>query len=528
MSADDLAGLLLRLAEELAKRVQAAGKLPDALDRRPNPDERWVWFSLTQVSELAYEGLGISNFGPLDGVSDDALASVLVLLDDWFSPLNPGMEELPPRPPQFDSDLFESLEERLRMAGRLFPPLGVDAPALLIPAGRLGASFDPKALATAGVNVATVALGLVAAKLRHVIPVPSHVTRSPMVAANDRQPPWRGEVPQRVALQYRRALTDPAKPRAGQLKIAIAPIMESWAEGKFVPVPDRQSYSVRHDYDPGKRVADVLDAAAQADILLFPEMALSEAGLAVLSRELKSRFSQSQPSPELVSAGVLGTSKVGPGSNRVYHLSRDGQVLMVQDKLSPWDLNENDRMRLGLAGWGDGLILEDIGFGATIHLVDTPLLGRLMSYICADINDDLPADYLIQAAGVDWVHAPIMDHSTCWALDAANGRCIESRWSVRRALRAARQGVRLIVTNSLAMTEQANRHNQESGNTGYVLQDCGIGLLAEAIDGHAKVCHAKVALQAAASPNIRIVNWPSDRQPWGCDGYCIECRCAAS
>lgn len=357
MSADDLAGLLLRLTEELAKRVQAAGKLPDALDRRPNPDERWVWFSLTQVSELAYEGLGISNFGPLDGVSDDALASVLVLLDDWFSPLNPGMEELPPRPPQFDSDLFESLEERLRMAGRLFPPLGVDAPALLIPAGRLGASFDPKALATAGVNVATVALGLVAAKLRHVIPVPSHVTRSPMVAANDRQPPWRGEVPQRVALQYRRALTDPAKPRAGQLK-----------------------------YDPGKRVADVLDAAAQADILLFPEMALSEAGLAVLSRELKSRFSQSQPSPELVSAGVLGTSEVGPGSNRVYHLSRDGQVLMVQDKLSPWDLNENDRMRLGLAGWGDGLILEDIGFGATIHLVDTPLLGRLMSYICADIN----------------------------------------------------------------------------------------------------------------------------------------------
>lgn len=304
--------------------------------------------------------------------------------------------------------------------------------------------------------------------------------------------------------------------------VGIAPMIESGEDISFTPSADERSYSVHLNY-PAERI-DAIVALAIADgveILLMPECTIAEANLQRLQDQIlkasRAHFKAHRELPALryVFAGIaaLPLKPGGPHRNFIILLNHLGIEIMRQQKLFPWDLYPRQVKWLGVGDMFNGppcapdapQILEHIALAAKVVLVDLEDMGRVLTMICADMDYNLPGDWLMQHLQIDWLHSPILDKFVA-NIEPAEGE-FQNTWICSRAHRAAFGGHSLVmVTNSMALTHWLRKSCQEGAIDWRWDDPCGIGLLIDATLQDPIYCHVAVPLDSD-SPILATREW---------------------
>jgi len=280
--------------------------------------------------------------------------------------------------------------------------------------------------------------------------------------------------------------------------IAVAPMAERGSDVEFLADDSRKTYALSLGYGD-ERFSIALQNAlkAGAHILIVPEMALPEGDVDSFDDRMRDlifsaqdeylSFTNSLPSLRLVIAGVLGPKR-GDGFHRnyavVFDSNGDRHPSFEQRKLSHWNLTSYEQVMFGIdrhhpQQWPlANPIFENSLPGDRLTVLEIPGIGRTATLICADMSQNNPGDWMYINAVLDWLNAPIMDKSICWATADARGE--RRSWIVRRSYRAARLARTMVITtNSMSLTRWVNETNKLSGNYPS-FSTVGIGL---AIDG---------------------------------------------
>lgn len=269
-------------------------------------------------------------------------------------------------------------------------------------------------------------------------------------------------------------------------RVLVAPILEARADVEMAISPDAAHYHVT-PLDLGGRIDSILDQAyaAKASLVFMPEMVLSAACYSHLKHTLRDRhaaYSDTHSAPPELSWLLMGVADELAGQRRNYVavLASDGEVIVEQHKLSKWNLTKDEQKGYDLlppAGDAPDFLKEDIEPSPTIHIVDLPAVGRLVVLICADMEIRDPGTWLFANAGINWVYSPIMDRSR--SPTVVDGQF--QNWIVRRAHRAAlATRSRVVVTNSMPLSEIINETNARDQAPYPALDQCHVGLLVDA------------------------------------------------
>jgi hypothetical protein len=213
-----------------------------------------------------------------------------------------------------------------------------------------------------------------------------------------------------------------------------------------------------------------------------------------------------------VSLAVLSRFLQRHRANYVIILDSTGQEICRQDKLFRWNLNKTQIERYGLdtdLNAKSAEIKENIVGGTEVVVLDLEDIGRVITLICADVNENAPGDWLLAHVRTDWLNAPIMDKSTCWTFDPKG---IHGPWVTRRAYRAAcASQCKVVVSNSMTLTHRLNRTNTQLCKD-QIFSQCGIGLLLDG--GGAPVFFRQVTTPLRAfSPIVVAELWGDKWDP---------------
>jgi hypothetical protein len=448
------------------------------------------------------------------------LVKALQCLDRWHRPLSA----------QSDRTTYPMLEDHETVYNNLFRGrlLAEDERGGLIPAAALarggkGSIERPDhALLVDDPMVEGPGMGSRPALLRHLLAETVYLPSQLAVENPDIPKSMEGR---HVRMSYVRPPQDlqtlPPPDEAKPLRIGIAPLPQRAGDSRLEVMPCKSRYGVRPTYDTA-RLDEVLMMATEREVelLLFPEMSIAEEHLAHLSRAILNAARGSPgdlPTLRYVFAGVWGArrSESSHCRNFMVVLSATGTEIFRQNKLHHWNLKEDDLTRYGFAQEFTGLatrLYEDIEPASEVFVADLEHLGRLVTLICADADFNTPGDWMITHLNVDWLHMPIMDHTTVvW------GRNGKRTWISKRAQRAAYAGhSRVIVTNSVALTHRMNAENRRNGSSDRCFSECGIGFLIDATTEDPTYSHIAIPMEEADGPTIlRCVEWKCgwDRLP---------------
>lgn len=249
---------------------------------------------------------------------------------------------------------------------------------------------------------------------------------------------------------------------------------------------------------------------------MLPELSIDASQLAHLKETVRSQAKQyvlrtrEPPCLRYVFCGVgeSPNDAAGAHDNFVVLLDVTGREIMRQRKIFRWDLSPEQVARYGLdhelgTDCRRGL-KENIKAADEIVILDLPDIGRVLNLICADMDFNLPGDWLLDHFRIDWLYAPIMD-KTISDLSRSNGRL--ETWICERAHRAALGGQsHVIVTNSMALTHKLNAANAKSTSGFPQFSQCGIALLIDATGERLKYARVDVPL-SSASPVLEFRDW---------------------
>ncbi len=325
-----------------------------------------------------------------------------------------------------------------------------------------------------------------------------------------------------VVLRYTRvpADLDVSPPRTGALRIMIAPVLETEDDVDVTGTAVGCSYKVRPSDACDRIDAIVLSALEEGvEVLFMPEMSLSPASLSALSRSLQDRRRawiadrQSIPPLAWAMAGVMDDG-MGEGANYVVVLNADGVEVARQEKISRWNMNADQQAQFDLVPAGGVAVArmdEPIRGASEVLVMDLPGLGRMTILICADMDIALPGNWMFANAGLDMIYAPIMDKTT----PLQRGGSVDAQpWIVRRSFRAAATArAKVVMTNSMPLTEIVNRTNASRSSGRPPFATCLVGLLVDGTEKSIPYMEVNVELRAA-SPIIKTVEWNKDWQPF--------------
>lgn len=318
-----------------------------------------------------------------------------------------------------------------------------------------------------------------------------------------------------VALSYRRVAVaeDRAPPRTGALKVMIAPVLEQESEVTLRPISTPCTYEVRPD-DMCARVDALVERALEGDVdlLLMPEMSLSGITLEHLAKRLSERrldvtaLGGRPPRLAWIMVGVLD-ERLKQGANFVAILAGDGREVARQEKISRWNMDREQQAQFDLLIQGElapERREEPIRGAPDVVVADIPGLGRVTVLICADMDIELPGNWMFANANLDWLYAPIMDKTTPLRRDRPIG---SQSWIVGRAFRAAAAArAKVAMTNSMPLTEMVNRTNADRGNSWPPFETCTIALLVDGAAGDVSYAAVEVPL-SSTSPVAVSLDW---------------------
>ncbi|HEV7405747.1 MAG TPA: carbon-nitrogen hydrolase family protein [Chthoniobacteraceae bacterium] len=238
--------------------------------------------------------------------------------------------------------------------------------------------------------------------------------------------------------------------RSEILRVGIVPLVASADDLEMVPDRSRSAtlrFSVRPKSPDAIREAalNALDeaAAAECDLVLFPELCLTAEIQAALSERRKKLGARARP--WLVVAGSAYVP-VGGGSSAGHYnqsivLDRDGKTILTHHKLHPYTMSmpELDRYEIGEAlEWlACTEALETDPY--QIEVLDTSA-GRIAVLICEDLSTEDFVRPLVEKLGLDWLLVPVLD-----------GCQMERRWTAHCGTKYAEKGAAVIVATSLSL-----------------------------------------------------------------------------
>lgn len=457
---------------------------------------------------------------PVDIDEMVALLRGIHILDEWHRPLTPFLA----LPDDFLTEEHDAAADRLTSQHRFN---NHDDDGILIPArsSALPLQMDPDvriALMTThhGGHPLQVGKGktlLFAGLLSYVAFIPSSVL------GDDVDDPATGPK-RKLRVKYRQL---PALPLSGRdqgrpLRISVAPVLQDPIDADLhFSSPDGTGYGVTPTSKPG-RLQEVLERARVdgTELLLMPEMAVADCDLPTLADSIEQtgrayvQINREASPLRYVLAGLAGPSS-GPGQhhrNRLVILDgTSGAEVAYQSKLFRWNLEDYKQKRYGLPQPVRGylpLCMEDIEAGDELWVLDLDGIGRLATLICADVSADQPGDWLFTNANLDWFNAPIMDQSTRWGV---NGSKALDQWIAGRAHRAAcATGARVIVTNSMLLSQKVNEANVSAGVTNFPLfAKVEVGLLVDGSEGAPAYQSLEVPITVTHTV-VSTVDWGSD------------------
>jgi len=191
--------------------------------------------------------------------------------------------------------------------------------------------------------------------------------------------------------------------------VAFIPIAEQRADLVVTEYPRDGKlfvdFRLHADINAVDRLLDGLKQIAEADIVIVPELMISETD----ADSLAGRLSNQRFRIMIAGSGHTEDTDEGLPWNESRIFNRSGTVLWRQRKLWPAGLDQTQAEFYGLSN-GNGLIMEKNAAGDEIMIVDSDSLGRCVVLICQDIEINSGVGEILRQFQPDWVFIPILDH----------------------------------------------------------------------------------------------------------------------
>lgn len=180
-----------------------------------------------------------------------------------------------------------------------------------------------------------------------------------------------------------------------------------------------------------------------AGVIVLPELVGSVASADALKIALKARGSRTEG---LILAGTGASASVDPCSHRPHNeamlIGANGRVLAHQRKLHLFNMGIN-RMRdcdiAAAPGCGSRNHMEDAAAGTELIVCDLHGLGRVMTLICEDLQQQVPGGDLALVLRPDWILTPVLDISQT-----------AGRWTHSRSIEIGRKTLSRVVVSCCA------------------------------------------------------------------------------
>ncbi len=257
------------------------------------------------------------------------------------------------------------------------------------------------------------------------------------------------------------------------------------------------NFKAAESFDVPKKVKEVFQGISAADIIVAPELVISE----VDSRSIASDIRGGQNSFRLFLAGTGHTEEFRDEQSwneaRVYN--ELGKVLWTQRKIWLADIPPHRASDMGLEL--DKRFIEDNVSGHELTVADFDGFGRCVILICQDLNSAPLAEYVIRHYQPDWVFVPILD------VGVSIGR-----WFHQRLLHLVTMSpARYLVVSSLSLAERAK----------YSDVACGMAMGPQDHDENnpRAVCVAKLDKADAVGKGCAMINWAD---AWGETRICFK------
>lgn len=237
-----------------------------------------------------------------------------------------------------------------------------------------------------------------------------------------------------------------------------------------------------------------------AGVIVLPELVGSAASAEALKIALKARGSGTEG---LILAGSGASASVDPGSHRPHNeavlIGANGRVLAHQRKLHLFNMGI-DRMRdcdiTAAPGCGSRNHMEDAAAGSELVVCDLHGLGRVMTLICEDLQQQAPGGDLALLLRPDWILTPVLDVSQT-----------AGRWTHSRSIEIGRKTLSRIVVSCCATlsVRMAKGHTLVTTTTTIIT-----GICFDGADGRrVKLIESTGAL----TPDRTVVKWESSTWP---------------
>lgn len=192
--------------------------------------------------------------------------------------------------------------------------------------------------------------------------------------------------------------------------VAFMPVAEH--EGHLVAIQSARNnqhfveFSTTSAIDVPSRVDALLKAIGFADIVLAPEMVVSEKDSEVIKANIKNRPGEFRVF--LAGTGNTQSSENDQCWNEARMFNGAGATIFRQKKLWQAEVRPQRLADFGLEEC-DGRIMEDNASGEEITVADIDGFGRCLILICQDLQARPLVELLIQKFQPDWIFVPILD-----------------------------------------------------------------------------------------------------------------------
>lgn len=210
----------------------------------------------------------------------------------------------------------------------------------------------------------------------------------------------------------------------GEETVGFVPVAEAVDDIQAEAVERNGScfISFQLNFAPDERISNALLGMPRVDVLLAPELILTEAAADRLSETF---LADPVGKPNLTISGsyVTAASDDGQGWNESRVINAFGSEIWRQRKIWPAGITRQRAIEFGiLVPPDEGLIYEDTASGDDMVIADLDGLGRCIVFICQDIQAAPLAAELIRTYQPDWIYCPILDRGVA-----------EGRWAHQRA-----------------------------------------------------------------------------------------------
>ncbi|NNB46324.1 hypothetical protein [Pseudomonas chlororaphis] len=256
-------------------------------------------------------------------------------------------------------------------------------------------------------------------------------------------------------------------------------------------------FKAAKSFDVPKKVKEVLQGMSAADIVVAPELVISE----VDSRSIASDIRGGKNSFRFFLAGTGHTEEQCDDQSwneaRVYN--ELGKVLWTQRKIWLADIPPHRAVDMGLGK--DKRFMEDNVSGHELTIGDFDGFGRCIILICQDINSAPLAEYVIRHYQPDWVFVPILDVGVS-----------VGRWFHQQLLHLVTLSpARFLVVSSLSLADRAKKNDVACG--------MAMGPQDHDEDNPRAVCFAKIDKSDEVGKGCAIVDWAN---AWGETRICLK------